>query len=61
MMETRDSTLRYLRRVSLLEAYMQAHPGTVIPMPSGQGIFQSLGLWEDYSTPNRDLRLLIHE
>ncbi|HSA96393.1 MAG TPA: hypothetical protein VLJ16_10090 [Acidobacteriota bacterium] len=41
------------------EAYMRAHPGAVIPMPSGKGIFQSLGLWEDYSTPNRDLRLLI--
>jgi len=41
------------------EAYMQAHPGTVVPMPAGKGIFQSLGLWEDYSTPNRDLRLLI--
>jgi hypothetical protein len=41
------------------EAYMTAHPGTVIPMPSGRSIFQSLGPWEDYSTPNRDLRLLI--
>ncbi len=41
------------------EAYMQAHPGTVIPMPSGAGVFQALGPWEDYSTPNRDLRLLI--
>ena len=41
------------------EAFMRAHPGTVIPMPSGKGIFQSLGSWEDYSTPNRDLRLLI--
>ena len=41
------------------EAYMTAHPGTVIPMPSGQSVFQSLGPWEDYSTPNRDLRLLI--
>ena len=38
---------------------MRAHPGTVIPMPSGKGVFQTLGLWEDYSTPNRDLRLLI--
>jgi hypothetical protein len=28
-------------------------------MPTGKGIFQSLGSWEDYSTPNRDLRLLI--
>ncbi|MGZ5497043.1 MAG: hypothetical protein ACXWFO_09855, partial [Candidatus Aminicenantales bacterium] len=41
------------------EAYMTAHPGAVIPMPSGKSVFQSLGPWEDYSTPNRDLRLLI--
>jgi hypothetical protein len=41
------------------EAYTTAHPGTVIPMPSGRSVFQSLGPWEDYSTPNRDLRLLI--
>lgn len=41
------------------ETYMTAHPGTVIPMPSGKSVFQSLGPWEDYSTPNRDLRLLI--
>jgi len=42
------------------EAYFKLHPGTVIPMPSGTaGIFQAGGLWEDYSTPNRDLRLLI--
>jgi hypothetical protein len=41
------------------EAYMTAHPGTVIPMPAGRSVFQSLGPWEDYSTPNRDLRLLI--
>ena len=38
---------------------MKAHPGTVIPMPSGKSVFQTLGPWEDYSTPNRDLRLLI--
>jgi hypothetical protein len=38
---------------------MQAHPGTVIPMPSGKSVFLTLGPWEDYSTPNRDLRLLI--
>jgi hypothetical protein len=42
------------------EAYMQAHPGAVIPLPgSAAGVFQAGGLWEDYSTPNRDLRLLI--
>jgi hypothetical protein len=42
------------------ETYMQAHPGTVITMPGGTaGIFLAGGLWEDYSTPNRDLRVLI--
>ena len=42
------------------EKWMQAHPGAVIPMPgSAAGVFLAGGLWEDYSTPNRDLRLLI--
>jgi hypothetical protein len=41
------------------EEYKAAHPGTVIPMPGGAAVFQSVGLWEDYSTPNRDMRLLI--
>jgi hypothetical protein len=42
------------------EEYLKAHPGTLVPMPSSaNGIFQAGGLWEDYSTPNRDLRLLI--
>jgi hypothetical protein len=42
------------------EAYFKLHPGAVISMPSGAaGIFQAGGQWEDFSTPNRDLRLLI--
>jgi len=42
------------------EAYFKAHPGTVIPMPSNAaGIFLAGGQWENFSTPNRDLRLLI--
>jgi hypothetical protein len=42
------------------EAYFKMHPGAVIPMPSSAaGIFQTGGIWEDFSTPNRDLRLLI--
>ena len=42
------------------EAYFKQNPGTVIPMPSGiAGIFLAGGQWEDFSTPNRDLRLLI--
>ncbi|MBK8881794.1 MAG: hypothetical protein IPN67_05245 [Bacteroidales bacterium] len=42
------------------EAYLRSHPGAVIPMPSSAaGLFQAGGQWEDFSTPNRDLRLLI--
>jgi len=42
------------------EAYMKSHPGEVIGMPgSPAGVFQAGGQWEDFSTPNRDLRLLI--
>jgi hypothetical protein len=42
------------------EAYFRTHPGSVIPMPSSAaGIFLAGGPWEDFSTPNRDLRLLI--
>jgi hypothetical protein len=42
------------------EAYLKSHPGTVIPMPSNAaGIFLAGGQWENFSTPNRDLRLLI--
>jgi hypothetical protein len=45
--------------VSNGEEYMASHPGAVIPMPGGAAVFQDVGLWEDYSTPNRDMRLLI--
>jgi hypothetical protein len=42
------------------EAYFKSHPGEVIPMPSSAaGIFLTGGQWENFSTPNRDLRLLI--
>ena len=42
------------------EEYFRQHPGTNIPMPSSAaGIFLAGGQWEDFSTPNRDLRLLI--
>ena len=46
--------------VNVGENYMKSHPGVVIPMPSrAAGVFQTGGQWEDFSTPNRDLRLLI--
>jgi hypothetical protein len=41
------------------EKWAAEHPGEVIEMPDGDGIFLSAGPWEDFSTPSRDLRLLI--
>ncbi|MGR8981810.1 MAG: hypothetical protein ACU84H_17200 [Gammaproteobacteria bacterium] len=41
------------------EKYFRRHPGSVIPMPSGAAIFETIGPWEDYSTPSRDQRLII--
>jgi len=28
-------------------------------MPEGEKIFETMGAWEDFATPSRDLRLLI--
>lgn len=48
-----------VRSVDNGEAYMRIHPGTVAPMPRGPAIFETTGLWEDYATPSRDMRILI--
>lgn len=55
-----EQLLVRVKSVANGEEYMKSNPGAVIPMPSSaNGIFQTGGLWEDFSTPNRDLRLLI--
>lgn len=41
------------------EAYFRKNPRSIIPMPGGAAIFQTIGPWEDYSTPSRDMRLII--
>ncbi len=41
------------------EAYFLRNPQSIIPMPNGTAIFQTVGPWEDYSTPSRDMRLMI--
>jgi hypothetical protein len=45
--------------VNNAETYFAAHPDAVVPMPEGGDIFETSGPWEDFSTPSRDLRLLI--
>jgi hypothetical protein len=55
-----EQLLVRVKSVATGEAYFQKHPGAVIPMPSSaKGVFITGGPWEDFSTPNRDLRLLI--
>ena len=41
------------------EEYMAGRGFEPISMPDGPEIFETSGAWEDYSTPARDLRLLI--
>jgi len=41
------------------EAYFRKRPGGGVPMPDGATIFETIGPWEDYSTPSRDMRLII--
>ena len=48
-----------VRSVDNGENYMRTHSGTVVPMPRGPAIFETTGLWEDYATPSRDMRILI--
>ena len=39
--------------------WRQHHTQATIPMPAGPAIFETMGPWEDYATPSRDMRLLI--
>ena len=41
------------------ESYFRKGPGSVIAMPSGASIFETIGPWEDFATPSRDMRLII--
>lgn len=41
------------------EKYMKEKGAPVIPMPDGPKIFETVGPWEDYATPSRDMRLVI--
>ena len=50
---------RRVLSVNAAEAYKAKTGGRLIDMPERAKIFQTAGAWEDYSTPSRDLRLLI--
>lgn len=55
-----EQLLVRVKSVSNGTDYLKKHPGLIVPMPSNaNGIFLTGGDWENFSTPNRDLRLLI--
>ncbi len=54
-----EETARRVVSIDVGETYMKEHGFAVIDMPQGKGIFLASGPWEDFSTPSRDLRLLI--
>ena len=61
--ETLDALVEQLQtRVGSVdngEKYMRENGSPVVPMPDGAKIFETVGAWEDYATPSRDMRLLI--
>lgn len=56
LMEQLESRVKSVDRG---EAYMREHPSPPMSMPEGPAIFETIGPWEDFATPSRDMRLLI--
>lgn len=54
-----DSVRRRAVSVDNAERWTADHRSQLIAMPTGSDIFLTSGPWEDFSTPSRDLRLLI--
>ena len=54
-----ESAQRRLSSVQNGEDFMKAQRYETIEMPHGAALFLTTGPWEDYSTPSRDMRLLI--
>ncbi len=48
-----------VQSIAVAEEYRSDTGGQPIPMPEGRAIFGTTGPWESYSTPCRDLRLLV--
>ena len=54
-----ESVSRRVNSVNNGEAYMAERSFSEMEMPTGYSIFETSGGWEDFSTPSRDMRLLI--
>ena len=54
-----ESVMRRVTAVNNGEEFIRSRTGRPIDMPSGYSLFETTGPWEDFSTPARDMRLLI--
>lgn len=54
-----EAVARRVVSVNNGEGWVAQHPGRRMEMPEDGAIFQTGGPWEEYSTPSRDMRLLI--
>ncbi len=54
-----ESATRRVVSVNNGEEWFAQNPGRSMEMPEGGAIFLTAGPWEDFSTPSRDLRMLI--
>ncbi|MCB9549625.1 MAG: C40 family peptidase [Myxococcales bacterium] len=54
-----ENVRRRVTSVSNGAQWVKENPRRTVEMPKGYAIFETSGPWEDYSTPSRDLRLLI--
>lgn len=54
-----ESAVRRVVSIDNGESFFAEHPSQTVEMPRGIDIFLTEGPWEDFSTPSRDMRLLI--
>ncbi len=54
-----ESAARRVVSVQNGEDWKARNPGAVMEMPEGGAIFLTAGPWEEYSTPARDMRMLV--
>lgn len=54
-----EQVLTRVKAITNGDSWVVRNPRKAISMPQGIAIFQTSGPWEDFSTPARDLRLLI--
>lgn len=54
-----QQVLRRVESIDAVEIWRKSNAKKVIPMPEGPDIFLTAGPWEDFSTPSRDMRILI--